>query len=745
MKHLYRKILLLALSMLMLAPMSWESSLMAAPQKNSAQSQRQKALQQQAKQRERQKAQQTKQREQKAKQKAREQARKDKERARAQAQKEKAEVKKEEKNEQETYRQQVEAIKKHNQRVARAATRDIHHYLGFWGYAGYSSLFQKFDATAPFSTKAVGGFGGGAGIGYQLKYRHFLLNTGVEYEHFNSLNNIFAPDGQPLVSEFSMLPYNTMTYTYTFNKFGTRTSAGFVQIPVLFGGEWGRYYFLAGPQVGLNLLGRSATSTLLTTTITDTELIDPLNNMFTHALVVDEPYNRKPATVNYQKMQFGLNVGLHAEAGLYLDEWIRPLFSQKKGQSRPAQRGGKKQQGADKWRFRLGVFADYGLINIQSSGNLTRDDLNVPVAFNDPTSPLDLTMVPMLSVEPARTAKVNPFMVGVKLAVFYELPRKQGKMLNLPPEPLPRMATMVVDSATNKPLSGAMISVYNADKDRTTTKTTNRTGLIVQKFKRGTYKVWAQRPGYFDADTVSYSHENDLQDTLVFALAQIPAPPEYYLTGFVLDSETKQPLEAMITIYSADKTQVLYDGQASDDGLFVTPLKAGTYISHMTMPGYMPQDDTISFEQDTLLLTLQHIKEGKKVILHNMFFATNKTQILPESEEALEFLATFMSENPTVEILITGHTDAVGSDAANQRLSEGRAMAVKNELIVRGISPDRIDSEGKGESEPIADNETEEGRALNRRVEITIVATGGEDISQILEENTATTNKKEQQ
>ena len=72
-------------------------------------------------------------------------------------------------------------------------------------------------------------------------------------------------------------------------------------------------------------------------------------------------------------------------------------------------------------------------------------------------------------------------------------------------------------------------------------------------------------------------------------------------------------------------------------------------------------------------------------------------------------------------------------------------MAVKNELIVRGISPDRIDSEGKGESEPIADNETEEGRALNRRVEITIVATGGEDISQILEENTATTNKKEQQ
>jgi outer membrane protein OmpA-like peptidoglycan-associated protein len=75
-----------------------------------------------------------------------------------------------------------------------------------------------------------------------------------------------------------------------------------------------------------------------------------------------------------------------------------------------------------------------------------------------------------------------------------------------------------------------------------------------------------------------------------------------------------------------------------------------------------------------------------------------------------------MASHPQVEIRITGHTDNVGSDQANQILSEGRANAVRDELIRRGVAPDRIEADGKGESEPIADNATEEGRAKNRRV-----------------------------
>ena len=80
-----------------------------------------------------------------------------------------------------------------------------------------------------------------------------------------------------------------------------------------------------------------------------------------------------------------------------------------------------------------------------------------------------------------------------------------------------------------------------------------------------------------------------------------------------------------------------------------------------------------------------------------------------------------MSEHTEVYVRITGHTDNVGTERDNQRLSEGRANAVRNELIKRGIASERIEAEGKGESEPIADNTTEEGRAQNRRTEFTII------------------------
>ena len=88
---------------------------------------------------------------------------------------------------------------------------------------------------------------------------------------------------------------------------------------------------------------------------------------------------------------------------------------------------------------------------------------------------------------------------------------------------------------------------------------------------------------------------------------------------------------------------------------------------------------------------------------------------------AMQDLYDLMNENPEIRIRITGHTDNVGSDEANQKLSEGRANSVRDDLIRRGIAPERIEAEGKGESQPITTNDTEEGRAQNRRVEFVIL------------------------
>ncbi|MCQ2342646.1 MAG: OmpA family protein [Paludibacteraceae bacterium] len=91
------------------------------------------------------------------------------------------------------------------------------------------------------------------------------------------------------------------------------------------------------------------------------------------------------------------------------------------------------------------------------------------------------------------------------------------------------------------------------------------------------------------------------------------------------------------------------------------------------------------------------------------------------SEQSMTDLYEFLSHNPDIRIKIMGHTDSVGKDAANQKLSEGRANAVRDELIQRGIAADRLEAEGYGESRPIDTNDTDEGRQNNRRVEIEIL------------------------
>ncbi|MCQ2310378.1 MAG: OmpA family protein [Paludibacteraceae bacterium] len=91
------------------------------------------------------------------------------------------------------------------------------------------------------------------------------------------------------------------------------------------------------------------------------------------------------------------------------------------------------------------------------------------------------------------------------------------------------------------------------------------------------------------------------------------------------------------------------------------------------------------------------------------------------SEPTLADLFGYLDRNPEVRIKIMGHTDSVGKDAANQKLSEGRANAVRQELIERGIAPDRIEAVGYGETRPIDTNDTDEGRQNNRRVEVEIL------------------------
>lgn len=118
------------------------------------------------------------------------------------------------------------------------------------------------------------------------------------------------------------------------------------------------------------------------------------------------------------------------------------------------------------------------------------------------------------------------------------------------------------------------------------------------------------------------------------------------------------------------------------------------------------------------------VTKDKIVIIDKVHFDTSKATIRPESFDILNQVVDVLDENPQIELLrIEGHTDDRGRAAFNEKLSRRRAASVREYLIDNGVDSSRLTSEGFGESTPIADNETEEGRAKNRRVEFTILKT----------------------
>jgi outer membrane protein OmpA-like peptidoglycan-associated protein len=112
-------------------------------------------------------------------------------------------------------------------------------------------------------------------------------------------------------------------------------------------------------------------------------------------------------------------------------------------------------------------------------------------------------------------------------------------------------------------------------------------------------------------------------------------------------------------------------------------------------------------------------KEGKPLVLQGVNFQTGKSILLPESSTILDRVAESLVANPGVTIEVGGHTDLTGSKLANVRLSQARAVAVRQYLISKGVAPNRITARGYASTRPIADNTSVEGRAANRRVELT--------------------------
>jgi outer membrane protein OmpA-like peptidoglycan-associated protein len=212
-----------------------------------------------------------------------------------------------------------------------------------------------------------------------------------------------------------------------------------------------------------------------------------------------------------------------------------------------------------------------------------------------------------------------------------------------------------------------------------------------------------------------------------------------YVRIEVVDAETGQPLRALIELAQSSDGKSLYQAPARADGtaLACLPLE-GRFSLQISQPGYLFHSEYFeptgqaSLDNPYLLkVKLQQIHAGQStttptttpaepVVLRNVFFDTGSAILRPESSYELNRLATLLKENASLRVEIRGHTDNVGSDENNLLLSSTRAESVVKYLAAQGIAADRLRSQGLGESLPIANNDTNEGRQSNRRTEFVV-------------------------
>jgi outer membrane protein OmpA-like peptidoglycan-associated protein len=189
------------------------------------------------------------------------------------------------------------------------------------------------------------------------------------------------------------------------------------------------------------------------------------------------------------------------------------------------------------------------------------------------------------------------------------------------------------------------------------------------------------------------------------------------------------PLVARFELIDLNSDSVVISSLShAESGDFLVCLPLGSdYGLNVSCPGYLFYSDhfplsEIKQKSDPVVrnVPMKKIEAGNVMVLNNIFFETDRYQLMPSSYPEMNKLADFLQDNPGITIEISGHTDDVGTEGYNLELSAKRAESVANYLAEHGIDLKRMTSVGFGESKPVASNDTEEGKAKNRRTEIKI-------------------------
>ncbi len=219
-------------------------------------------------------------------------------------------------------------------------------------------------------------------------------------------------------------------------------------------------------------------------------------------------------------------------------------------------------------------------------------------------------------------------------------------------------------------------------------------------------------------------------DLYTFDLREDIRPAQtLWVKGKVFDRNTHKGLPSSVLLTDLGTREVISNLQTDESGNYLITLPKGKdYAFDVNRKGYLLFSDHFALSQqqgDTAYnidIPLQPIEANAAIVLKNIFFDPNKYELKPESAAELNQVVQLMKDNPTVHIQINGHTDNSGKTADNIVISENRARAVTTYLVSKGIAQDRLQFKGFGDTQPVADNSTPEGRAQNRRTELKVIS-----------------------
>lgn len=207
-----------------------------------------------------------------------------------------------------------------------------------------------------------------------------------------------------------------------------------------------------------------------------------------------------------------------------------------------------------------------------------------------------------------------------------------------------------------------------------------------------------------------------------------PSVAAGFVKGRILDKETSRPVPASVVLKDLQRQGEVVSAVTSDpqDGAYLFTLPQGSeYALHVNGEGYLFESRTFDMREQAaggkeIDILLTPVKTGARVTLNNIFFETGSYALLDKSRAELQQVAEFLRHNPKLRVQIAGHTDDVGADEANMRLSVQRAEAVVAYLQQLGVPAAVLEAKGYGEKDPLQSNTSEEGRARNRRIEFRV-------------------------